>query len=146
MIKSLKFQVLTISLTALLAACDPQQPSLNPRISDVSVGDTIQGVPPEVSVTIILPGASNKHVRSMSAEFRSTLEPDRPFVLADGKFTRANLTWTGFLPALDVGPYEVRVTVRLRSGPNPDGSIEPPIDEIICCCSRSWFARMTSTH
>ena len=97
----------------------------------ISVGDTIQGVPPEVSVTMVLPGASNKHVRSMSAEFRSTLEPDRPFALTNGEFTGANLTWTGFLPALNVGPYQVRVTVVLRSGPNPDGSLEPLLDQII---------------
>jgi len=129
--KSTRLPVLIISLAAMLAACDPQPPSLNPRISDVSAGNTIQGVPPEVSVTMVLPGASNKHVRNVSAEFRSTLEPDRPFVLADGEFTRTNLTWTGLLPALNVGPYEVRVTVNLRAGPNPDGSVAPPIDEFI---------------
>lgn len=131
MIKSGKYPVLFISLATLLAACDPQPPSLDPRISDVNVGDTIQGVPPEVSVTMVLPGASNKRVRGMSAEFRSTLEPDRPFVQADGEFTGSNLTWTGTLPALNVGPYAVRVTVNLRPGPNLDGSVEPPVDEFI---------------
>lgn len=131
MIKSTRFLVLIVSLTALLAACIPQTPTLDPRISDVSVGDTIQGVPPEVSVTMVLPGASNKYVRNVSAEFRSTLEPDRPFILAEGEFTGTNNTWTGNLPALNVGPYDVRVTVNLRTGPNPDGSIEPPIDELI---------------
>ena len=131
MTRSGRFPVLLISLAALLAACDPQPPSLNPSISDVSVGDAIQGVPPEVSVTMVLPGASNKHVRGVSAEFRSTLEPDRPFVLADGEFTGLNMTWTGNLPALNVGPYEARVTVNLRPGPNPDGSVQPPIDEFI---------------
>lgn len=128
-----------VTLSGLIAGCpnndtdDIQQPSLDPRINSITVDPVVQGDAPVVNVSVTIPGISNKRVRRVTAEFRSTLEPDRPFVAAPGEFSEGtNNVWTGSLPALNLGPYEVKVNVNLRTGgPNSDGSITPPIDEFI---------------
>lgn len=119
---------------ALVACNNMPEPSLtDPRIQEITVDNIIQAEQPDVAVRVVIPGIANKRVRRVSAEFRSTLSPDRPYVTSGTDFTEASGNrWQGKLPALNVGPYEVRVLVTLESGgANSDGSITPAISENI---------------
>ena len=109
-------------------------PLLDPGIDFISVDPVVQGDSPNVNVGVNIASVSNKYIRGATAEFRSTLESGRPWIAAPGEFTASASpnVWSGQLPALNLGPYEVRVTVNLRQGgANPDGSITPAIDEFI---------------
>jgi hypothetical protein len=126
------FKLLFLAVVTCISACDVTKQSLNPRISSITVDPVVQGEEPAVAVSVVLPDISNKRVYRITAEFRSTLEPDRPYITAEGELHSAgNNVWTGFLPALNLGPYEVRVNVTLRAKPAADGDISPPVDEVI---------------
>lgn len=125
--------LLIIALT--LTGCElfPRNTILDPRINNLEVAVTKQGIPPVVDVSFVIPSISNKRIRGVRAVFRSTLEPDRPFVAAEGFFDDlGNQQWQGTLPALNLGPYEVKIIATLRSGgAGRDGEIDPPIDSFL---------------
>ena len=131
-LKSLGRSWVVFAVVLFAIACDPIKPSLDPHINSIEVDPVVQGDEPTVRVSMKLPSVANKRVRRMTAEFRSTRDANRPYVAVAEEFSNdGNNNWSGNLPALNLGPYEVKVTILLRTGPGPNGEISPPIDEII---------------
>ncbi|MEM7762950.1 MAG: hypothetical protein AAF290_02655 [Pseudomonadota bacterium] len=126
--------VLLFAAALLMVGCElfPQSRSVEPRIREITISSTQQGVPPVVEAQIVIPGISNKRVRHVTAEFRSTRVPDRAFIVHTEAFeSLGNNRWRGALPALNVGRYEVKVVASLRDGPRLGGEVNPPIDTFI---------------
>ncbi|MFK8052820.1 MAG: hypothetical protein AB8F65_07575 [Woeseiaceae bacterium] len=123
-----------MAATILLSGCEifREEPSLDPRVRELTVQNTVQGVPPIVDIKFVIPGISNKYVNRVTAEFRSLREPNRPFVAATNDFeSLGNNNWQGELPALNLGRYEVKVIATLRTGPGSDGNVTPSITSFI---------------
>jgi hypothetical protein len=84
-------------------------------LKGLEVGPAFQGQPVPIQVNVTVPGASDLRVRSVTAEYRSTSEPDLAWIPAEEELTGSAATgFTGFLPPLNFGPYEAKARVQLR--------------------------------
>jgi hypothetical protein len=104
-----------------------------PTIGRIAIGDAIHETPIEFSVQTFAPAnsESNVFVSEVLAAYRSTSQPNLPFievaVLTQGATNGNATTWSGSLPALPLGRYELRVQPRVKYQPQaPD---QTPVDE-----------------
>jgi hypothetical protein len=122
----------------LFTSCQPSGGSridlLSPQIQNIAIENNTQGGPiiagrTRVSAQISIPGISQLHLREMMLAFRSTREEGNEFITV-GEMHSNNGIYQRRLPALNFGPYELRITARLRRV-NTDGSINPSPDTVI---------------
>ncbi len=132
---------LAVLLLPLLAGCPdpgPDLPSLEPSLKSFDVGPAFQGQPVPIQVGVTIPGASDLRVRSVNAEYRSTSEPDLPWIPAEAELDgSASGGFAGFLPPLNYGPYEAKVRVQMR--PFTTEAAPPEAPDTFLEDSKSFF-------
>ncbi|MEM7082995.1 MAG: hypothetical protein AAF465_09695 [Pseudomonadota bacterium] len=122
---------LILAAALLQVACPTLLPEQDSRIKSILVEPVVQGDEPIVNLNLVLPPLGNKRVQTITAEFRSAREFGRPWIQADGEFQGSGNNWTGTLPALNLGPYEVRLIILLRNSPSDPLVVEPVVNELI---------------
>jgi hypothetical protein len=121
--------IVVLASGTLLVGCSslPERP-LDPSIGTIAVAETVQGVEPVVTVQVVVPEPSGARIERVSLRFRSTDEPDRPFVDADEEASSVpgGSGYRGTLPALNYGDYEVEVTATLGTFDPADAPSSAP--------------------
>ena len=104
-----------------------------PSIGPIVVGRAIHETPIEFSVETMGPENDESHlfVSEVLVAYRSMSAPDLPFIevgeLTDGTPSGDATSWTGTLPGLELGQYELRVQPRVKF--QPQSMDHPPVDE-----------------
>ena len=126
---------------------------LSPEIENIEITNNVQGGTiilggTKVSASVRIPGITQLHLRELNLSYRSTRKENQPFISL-GKMIANNGKYHHKLPLLNYGPYEVKLTAKLRpfsitpGGPAPD-TIITSFQEFNINASRECFVFSTS--